>query len=273
MEIKWIKLDVTLFANRKIKQLRTLPDGDSLVVIWLQLMCLAGAVNDNGRVYFTEDMPYSEEMLATAFDEPLARVQTAMKLFRQFGMIGTSDEVICITNWEKYQASDRMADIREYNRLAQQKHRKKICQDDVNDNVNDMSMTCQRCQGTDKEIDIDKEKELYISSDIYKKKENNQKSDQKRFSKPTIAEIEQYCSEKGYEIDAEAFWNYYESKGWVVGKAPMKNWKSAVTNWAKNDRNWMRKSNKPYFSADEMEAEELDINELRRKLGLPEVES
>ena len=56
---------------------------------------------------------------------------------------------------------------------------------------------------------------------------------QRRFVKPTIQQIDQYCNEKGYSIDAESFWNFYESKGWVVGKSPMKNWKAACTTWNK----------------------------------------
>ena len=55
----------------------------------------------------------------------------------------------------------------------------------------------------------------------------------KRFIKPTIQEISEYCAEKGYNIDAESFWNFYESKGWVVGKSPMKNWKAACATWNK----------------------------------------
>ena len=58
-------------------------------------------------------------------------------------------------------------------------------------------------------------------------------SSSKRFVKPTIQEISDYCREKGYPIDAESFWNFYESKGWVVGKSPMKNWKAACATWNK----------------------------------------
>lgn len=54
-----------------------------------------------------------------------------------------------------------------------------------------------------------------------------------RFIKPTIEEIRSYCKEKGYNIDAEQFWNFYESKGWVVGKSPMKNWKACCFTWTK----------------------------------------
>ena len=56
----------------------------------------------------------------------------------------------------------------------------------------------------------------------------------KRFTKPTIDEIETYCQERNKTIDAERFWNFYESKGWKVGKNPMKDWRAAVCNWAKD---------------------------------------
>ena len=58
----------------------------------------------------------------------------------------------------------------------------------------------------------------------------------KRFTKPTIAEIQTYCQEKNKTIDAERFWNFYESKGWKVGKNPMKDWRAAVCNWAKDSK-------------------------------------
>ena len=57
-----------------------------------------------------------------------------------------------------------------------------------------------------------------------------------RFQKPTIEEIRQYCLEKGYNVDAEQFFNFYESKGWVVGKSPMKNWRASVSTWNKREK-------------------------------------
>ena len=56
-----------------------------------------------------------------------------------------------------------------------------------------------------------------------------------RFKPPTIEEVREYCSEKGYNIDAERFVDYYTSNGWRVGKNPMKDWKAAVRTWAKKD--------------------------------------
>lgn len=53
----------------------------------------------------------------------------------------------------------------------------------------------------------------------------------KRFIKPTLEEIKQYCIERGNKVDAQHFFDYYESNGWRVGKNSMKNWQAAVRTW------------------------------------------
>lgn len=55
------------------------------------------------------------------------------------------------------------------------------------------------------------------------------------FQKPTIEEIKLYIEEKGYAVDAERFYNFYESKGWMIGKNHMKNWHAAVATWQKTE--------------------------------------
>ena len=52
-----------------------------------------------------------------------------------------------------------------------------------------------------------------------------------RFEKPTVAEIAAYCSERKNGIDAQAFFDFYESKGWKVGAAKMKDWRASVRTW------------------------------------------
>lgn len=54
---------------------------------------------------------------------------------------------------------------------------------------------------------------------------------QKRFKKPTVTEIQTYCNERHNEINAQRFYDFYESKGWKVGNTPMKDWKAAVRTW------------------------------------------
>lgn len=60
--------------------------------------------------------------------------------------------------------------------------------------------------------------------------------DTKRFHKPTLEEIEQYCSERNNGIKAESFYNFYEAKGWKVGKNPMVDWKAAIRTWEQRER-------------------------------------
>lgn len=86
---------------------------------------------------------------------------------------------------------------------------------------------------TEDEISFDQMAEI---TDYLRSVNKPKKSE--RFVKPTIEEIQAHILEKGYTFDAEAFYAFYESNGWKVGKNPMKNWKMACTTWAKN-----RKSN------------------------------
>lgn len=57
-----------------------------------------------------------------------------------------------------------------------------------------------------------------------------------RFVPPTVEEVKAYCVENGYKIDAESFVSFYASKGWMIGKSPMKSWKHAVITWKNRER-------------------------------------
>ena len=164
-DVKWIKLSVGLPDSMKLKQIRTLPNGDTIALMWVFLMCLAGNINDRGMVYFTPEIPFTDEMLAEQFRMDVNTVRLALNTFQRFGMIEIIDNMICLAAWEKWQSVDKLADLREYNRIAQQKSRAKRKQLQENNFVNDRSMTSQPSQGTDKEEDKEKEvdKETYIS--------------------------------------------------------------------------------------------------------------
>lgn len=57
------------------------------------------------------------------------------------------------------------------------------------------------------------------------------KTASKKFVKPSVDEIAEYIKEKQYGINAQQFYDFYESKGWKVGNSGMKDWKAAVRNW------------------------------------------
>ena len=59
----------------------------------------------------------------------------------------------------------------------------------------------------------------------------------KRFTPPTVEEVAAYCGERNNRIDPQTFVDFYASKGWVVGKSKMKDWKAAIRTWEKRDGN------------------------------------
>ncbi len=89
-------------------------------------------------------------------------------------------------------------------------------------------------------------------------KENNENK-VKRFTPPSVDEVYSHMVEKDfpYRKEAESFVNFYESKGWVVGKTKMKNWKSAATNWANRSNLPKKKAaqqqSKPYNIASDLD--------------------
>lgn len=81
------------------------------------------------------------------------------------------------------------------------------------------------------------EKSQKIGEEVIIEEEKETKETIKKFIKPTVEEIREYCNERKNNIDAEYFYDFYESKGWYVGKNKMKNWKACVRTWEKDDKN------------------------------------
>lgn len=115
-KINWIKLSVNIFDDEKIKLIRKMPEGNSIILIWIQLLCMAGKTNDSGAVYMGQNMYYTDEMLATICDQPLNTIRLALETFRRFEMIEHSEEgLITIENWEKHQNIEGMERVKSGN--------------------------------------------------------------------------------------------------------------------------------------------------------------
>lgn len=156
--VKWIKLFVDLFGNRKIKQIRTLPDGNALVVIWLQLLCLAGQTNDGGSIYFSKGIPYTDEMLSTEFGFPVSTIRLALNTFESFCMLENVGNVLLISNWEKYQSVDKLEQIRAStrNRVAEYRERQKL----ISEHTPNVTLPVTPCNALDIEEDIEEDREV-----------------------------------------------------------------------------------------------------------------
>ena len=120
-EVKWIKLTTDMFDNRKIKHLRKLPEGNSIVLIWVMLLTMAGRCNASGMIFLTENIPYTPKMLADELDFEENTVQLAIKALEGLDMIVTKNGHFSIAGWDEYQNIEGMEKIREQNRIRQKR--------------------------------------------------------------------------------------------------------------------------------------------------------
>lgn len=172
-EVKWVKITTNMFDNRKIKHIRRLPEGNNIVLIWVMLLSLAGRCNASGMIFLTENIPYTNKMLADelGFDESV--IYIALETLEKFGMISRNEEeLLSINNWDEYQNAEGLDRIREQTRARVAKHRaaKKI-ECNVTSNV---TVTQGNAIEEDIEEDIDKEDILLDS------KESNCRTDVQR---------------------------------------------------------------------------------------------
>lgn len=158
-DVKWIKIAINMFDNRKIRQIETMPDGDSLLLIWVKLLCLAGNVNDGGYIYLTKEIPYTDEMLATQFNKPLPTIRLALKTFEQFGMIEIINNMILLSSWQKYQNTDKLEEMREKNRARQKRYYDRQKEKLLAEHNLTLGITSSNAL----DIDIDKDKKKSIS--------------------------------------------------------------------------------------------------------------
>ena len=79
------------------------------------------------------------------------------------------------------------------------------------------------------------EKEIFERKSKIEEKSRAEREPQPVFRKPSIEEVKSYAGEKGYAVDAEKFWSFYESKGWMVGRNKMKSWQAAMAVWQKTE--------------------------------------
>ena len=151
-EVKWIKIVTDVFDDEKILLIETLPDADSLIVIWFKLLCLAGKQNNGGVFLMGGRIPYTEEMFSTIFRRPLNTVRLALRTFQEYGMVDIIDNTVTIPHWEKHQSLDAYEQSKEKTRQRVAAHRerqKALIESNVTGNVTE-GVTVTDCNAVDK---------------------------------------------------------------------------------------------------------------------------
>jgi predicted phage replisome organizer len=124
-DVKWIKITTDVFDDEKILLIESLPEADSIIVIWFKLLCLAGKQNNSGVFLMGDKIAYTDKMLATIFRRKETTVQLALQTFEQFGMIELIDGVITIPNWGKHQSLDQLEHKKQYMKNYMRDYREK----------------------------------------------------------------------------------------------------------------------------------------------------
>jgi predicted phage replisome organizer len=148
--ISWIKITTNIFDDEKILLIESLPEADSIIVIWFKLLTLAGKCNNDGVLMLNDKIPYTEEMLATVFRRPINTVRLALTTFEKYGMIVTLHNAITIPNWEKHQQIETFDKIKEQNKARQKayRERQKMLLEENSTKKNNVTLPVTECNFT-----------------------------------------------------------------------------------------------------------------------------
>lgn len=227
----WLKLKKDFFKRHDIKVIEGMENGKDYVLFYLKLLC--ESLDHNGNLRFSDTIPYSESMLASVTGTNIDVVRSAMKILVSLNLVEVlDDQTIFMREVEKLtgsesESAERVRRFRE--RQAQQALPSNAdvtnCNGVVTQEYRDKSLE-------NKSLDINI-KENHSLSECQKKSVPSGTA-LRRFVKPTVEEIANYCAERGNNVDAQKFYDYYESNGWKVGRNSMKDWKAAVRTWERN---------------------------------------
>jgi predicted phage replisome organizer len=247
-EVKWIKIVTDIFDDEKVLLIESLPDADSLIVIWFKLLCLSGKQNNSGVFLMNNKIPYTDEMLSAIFRRPLNTVKLALQTFESFGMIEIVNGIITIPKWDKHQRLDQLEMAKEQTRQRVAKHRAKqkllASGEDKKDNVTDCNVTSNvtvtqsNANRIDKDIDIDKnriDKEKKIKYGDYNRVELTQTEYNKLcedfgkdFIDNQITLLDEYVESNNNK-------NKYKNFNLVLRKSIRENWFNKSSNTTNNN--------------------------------------
>ena len=220
----WLKLKRDFFKRHDIRIVEDMPNGKDYILFYLKL--LVESVDHNGELRFSETIPYNEQMLSTITNTNLDIVRAAMKIFTSLDMIEVIDDgTIYLTQVMTMIGSAADNDNANRQRRFREKQKQALLEDSVTksnasvteDVTNDNESKSKR---KSKSIEL----ELDVKRDIERKP---------KFIPPTLEQVSDYCLERNNDVDPQRFIDFYSSKGWMVGKTKMVDWKACVRTWEK----------------------------------------
>lgn len=234
----YLRLKDNFFDSDELKILESMKDGYLYSNILLKLY-LRSLKND-GKLVINERIPYNAEMLASVTGHQVGTIKQALSVFKELGLIEVLENgAIYMLDIQNFigKGSTEADRRRVYDRKITQE--KELLKTESVRNLREIS------EKSTPEIEIELEKDIEIEKEIHSSAKSTT-TKRKRFEKPTLSQITQYCLERNNNVNAEQFYDYYESNGWKVGKNAMKDWKACVRTWERNgyDKPIKKKNNK-----------------------------
>ena len=210
----WLKLKRDFFKRHDIRIIEEMPNGKDYILFYLKL--LLESIDHEGALRFNETIPYSEQMLSVITNTNIDLVRSAMRVFTQLKMVEIlDDETIYMTEVQKMTGAETA--------WAQKKRLYRGKQEE--DKARTLSLQCP--------TDVRQEKEKELDTEIESIRGKSAQGAHK-FIPPSADDVQAYCKERSNSVDADKFVDFYASKGWMVGKNKMRDWKAAVRTWEKN---------------------------------------
>lgn len=222
----WLKLPKDFFEDRAIKKLRSIAGGDTYTIIYLKM--LLRTLEDGGKFVYEGIEDSIVEEIALDIDEKEEDVSVAINYLIKKGLMICTDNEAELTRMHEMIGSetDKAKLMRKMRTLKNESNK-------VTENSNNVTHLLPGVTECYTDIDKELDKELDIKETttnvVVKKK-------RQKFVKPTKQQVDDYCRELKVTFDADKFIDYYESKGWYVGKSPMKDWKATVRNWLRQEK-------------------------------------
>jgi hypothetical protein len=206
--MKWFKHDTNAHTDAKLEKVLMRYGADGYALYWYCIELIAGKLDSKN---FTFELEHDSELLGYKLKIDSIRIEEIMKYMINIGLFECTNEVItCMKIARRLDSS--MSGNAEMRKLIANSHDRVMMQSG---------------QSHDSVI---------AEQNRTEQNRSNRAKTKKRFSPPTLTELDEYITEKGYNVSGQKFINFYESKGWMVGKNKMKSWKHAVANWHDPDK-------------------------------------
>lgn len=110
MKPSWMKFHFDFFDDARVKVIESMPDADTLIVIWFQLLAFIGTENTAGKLVLRgrDETPCTDELLASIIRRPLPTMRLALSTFVQMGMLQSIDGILIVTDWNRYVDEERL---------------------------------------------------------------------------------------------------------------------------------------------------------------------